>query len=614
MPPLPAPAYEPNRRLQELGLDAIPATTGEVLGATAEDAWARNPLPSLWRMIQRGAAERGEGQDVGLGPRGFGAFATGTPDDLLTPEEADERYGIKGHLGFEEPTPERVAKDLYDLKREELRRRNIFRRAEGGVGQTAAQFGVGLGVSALDPLNVASAFLPVVGQARYAAWLARAGEGAGARAAVRLRAGAIEGAAGAALVEPIVYIGARQEQADYTALDSLLNLAFGTVLGGGLHAGLGAIGDAIARGRIQEPVLREAIASIIEDRPVRVDAPIKAELLRTSQGLEDLSTVFDRIVPVEVRAPESIGLRAADETRARFEAERPFLRGEIVQRQADVAAAQAEVHAIAERMSGREDISRQVSEAETGRLQQALEAAEAERKAVRAEMAPVRDALKRAQAEAERAEARAAPLRGLEADTRKVARAEAQAERAKAAAAREQARLDDMRLRETDAKTRADAIKEQLVRFKANLEAPAAELQAPLARARERLAAAEARLAASETVLRDRAAAARAEAEADIRRQTQEFAEGERMTVEERRVATTIERIVSRLPEATPEAEIKAIEADVADLETALRQEGILTEGQSDALKSADVIDLAEARARAADAAANCQILRSADE
>ena len=53
MPMLPAEPYEENTRLRSLGLDAYPATTGDVLGETAEEAWTRNPTPSLLRELER---------------------------------------------------------------------------------------------------------------------------------------------------------------------------------------------------------------------------------------------------------------------------------------------------------------------------------------------------------------------------------------------------------------------------------------------------------------------------------------------------------------------------------------------------------------------------------
>lgn len=281
--PLTTAAITPNRRLGAYGIDGIPVTTGEVLGATFEDAWTRNPGPSLWRWAQR--------------------ELTVSTERYLTQDQANRDFGIAGELSFDGPVPPHVARDLHTLKRAELQRRSIMQRGEGGFGESAAQLGVGFAAGLLDPLNIATAFVPVVGQARYGAMLANAA-GAGGRTAVRLGVGAVEGAAGAALVEPLVYGVARQEQADYGAVDSLLNLAFGTVLGGGLHTIGGAVGDMVAPGRWRAPgevrvdglpverqqeALNLSVAAVADGRPVDgVEAVIAAEQAALRQRRNDI--------------------------------------------------------------------------------------------------------------------------------------------------------------------------------------------------------------------------------------------------------------------------------------------------------------------------------------
>lgn len=265
MPMLPADDYQPNERLRSLGIDAYPAFGGEAVGASAEESWVRNPTGSLLRELRRQSREPAP---VGIGAE-FGTDALGPAVEsapMLDAETANTRYGIKGELTFDRDTPEQTASDLHDLKREELRRRNVMSRARGGFGETAASFGAGLAASIADPLNIASAFIPAVGPARMAVWANRVGV-----TAARTSRGAIEGAVGAALLEPLVYGVARSEQADYDATDSLLNLAFGTVLGGGLHAGLGKVGDLIQQRRMAEPLLRDSVAAVVEGRPVQVD-------------------------------------------------------------------------------------------------------------------------------------------------------------------------------------------------------------------------------------------------------------------------------------------------------------------------------------------------------
>lgn len=143
---------------------------------------------------------------------------------------------------------------LMRRKSTERKRQDILRRSPGGLGLEAAGLAVEFGASLLDPVNVGSGFVPVVGQARYGRWLAAAGEGAlglAGRTGIRAGVGAVEGTIGAALIEPTIAAGMDAEQADYTAMDSLYNIAFGGLFGGGLHTIGGAGLDLYryARGR-----------------------------------------------------------------------------------------------------------------------------------------------------------------------------------------------------------------------------------------------------------------------------------------------------------------------------------------------------------------------------
>lgn len=297
--------YVENRRLAAEGLAAFDETAGAYIGALAEEAWVRNPTASFLRAAEREAElDRIKGTERGRRFRQLQAEMQRAPAPevptaatdlrLLSAGEANARFGIKGHLAFDAEIPATTAEELYRLKRDELARLDVMRRAQVGVTGELAGFAAGLAVSALDPLNLASAFVPVVGPARYALWLERAGT-AGGRAAVRAGVGAAEGAAGAVLLEPLVYGVAKAEQADYGAVDSLLNLAFGTALGGGLHVAGGAVADRLAARRqaklaavaaavealsptARERAMRVALADLADGGAVRqADTAIAAE-------------------------------------------------------------------------------------------------------------------------------------------------------------------------------------------------------------------------------------------------------------------------------------------------------------------------------------------------
>lgn len=247
-----------------MALEEIEAPMSDVLGTSFSEGWLYSPVSSLARLRElrqaEGALARDEDAHRSRSPADRRMLPRGpTADELeergeLTPyvgkEDAKERAKA---AGVELEIPEEGVRDaaleiLIERKKEENARRSTLARAPEGVTSTVLQFGAGLTASMLDPINVASAFVPVVSTARYGQMLSKA-RGAAGRAGVRVRAGAIEGAAGATAVEPLVYGAAQAEQADYGMTDSLLNIAFGTVLGGGLHTGAGAIGDSVRKGR-----------------------------------------------------------------------------------------------------------------------------------------------------------------------------------------------------------------------------------------------------------------------------------------------------------------------------------------------------------------------------
>ncbi|MEK9918068.1 MAG: hypothetical protein VW496_01630 [Pelagibacteraceae bacterium] len=145
-----------------------------------------------------------------------------------------------------------------------LRRDTIMSRAREGVGATAIMLGGGFIGSMFDPLAVGGAFVPGYMMARAASQAVNTGRIAKAARQVetfraaqqvklgvttsRLAEGAAIGATEAALFEPIIYGAAKHEQDDtYGAMDSFLNIAFGGLLGGGLHAVVGKVGDMAKR-------------------------------------------------------------------------------------------------------------------------------------------------------------------------------------------------------------------------------------------------------------------------------------------------------------------------------------------------------------------------------
>ncbi|WP_417329168.1 hypothetical protein [Halomonas cupida] len=229
------------------------ATTGqwEAAKAAAEEGWVRSPTSSSRRTAELVRQENGELERQGYPAYGVPEVRRDPETPMLSAAEARQRVEDAA-LPLKIPDEgirEGVLDILIERKQEELQRQFVLENAPAST--VPVQLLASFAASSVDPMNVAAAFVPVYGQAKYASMLANAGSRAG-RAAVRARVGAVQGATGTALAEPIVFSAASREQADYGLTDSLANIAFGAALGGGLHTIGGAISDFRAA-RISQP-------------------------------------------------------------------------------------------------------------------------------------------------------------------------------------------------------------------------------------------------------------------------------------------------------------------------------------------------------------------------
>jgi|TARA_R100000084_G_scaffold108802_2_gene72614 hypothetical protein len=242
--------YVPEQQYDQSAFDSYfdisKAGTLDVLGATLDETLYYNPLSALNRTF-----------DQYLGPGANGKR-------LSTDEYRDSQYYREGIEVDENGITEGLAKLFAERHDRRANFRFTLNRSRGGFGLGAAQFGTMLAGSVLDPLNIASAFIPAVGQARMATMAARFG-----KSGSRLMAGAIDGAVGAVAIEPFVIGQAYLEQdADYGLMDSFLNVTFGSILGGGLHVGFGKISDRIEKSAVSQEALARAVAQAVTDQPI----------------------------------------------------------------------------------------------------------------------------------------------------------------------------------------------------------------------------------------------------------------------------------------------------------------------------------------------------------
>ncbi|WP_434569157.1 hypothetical protein [Pseudomonas sp. Z3-8] len=312
----------------------IPADAGEVFGSGFDNDLSQTPSASLIRMEE--LAEQEQGRAMVMGPESYlapdaGRAAPDTP--MLDAQVARER--VAG-MGLDIKIPDQGIREgalevLVNRHREQAARQQVAARAANGT--LPARLAASLAASLLDPLNIASAFVPVVGPARYASMLGRASGPLG-RAGVRVGVGAVEGAVGAAIIEPLPLIAANMDQTEYGLSDSLANIALGGVLGGGLHSVGGAVSDALRRRIATET---PAVDTVLNAADRQATPPSS---LRTA----DFDRLFDEDPETALRTTLSRQLEAdganlyRNAQRQAIDEIRPTLTGERVGNVADLHA------------------------------------------------------------------------------------------------------------------------------------------------------------------------------------------------------------------------------------------------------------------------------------
>lgn len=309
----------------------IPTDKGEVFGAAFDSALSTNPTNSLFRI---GDLSEATDPSPVIDPAGNAVYGPDIPK--MSAEEA--RQKVQG-AGLDIQIPEEGIRPgaldiLIQRQREQISRQQILARSPGG--SLGTQVAASLAASVLDPLNIATAFVPVVGEARYAQLLESAATPL-AKAGVRAGVGAVEGAVGAAIVEPLPLLAAAQDQTDYGLSDSLANIAFGGILGGGLHSVGGAISDALRKRLVTDTVEAPKLDSSPEAAVTAPDIP-----RTTDRARQDFATAFDDNPDVALRDTLARQIES-DQTTIRANAERqaideirPTLDGERVGNVADL--------------------------------------------------------------------------------------------------------------------------------------------------------------------------------------------------------------------------------------------------------------------------------------
>jgi len=218
----------------------------------------------------------------------------------------EEAQSIAQKQGVEiQNMPDSIDEDSLNFLINRQYKKKVRNEIISSSGSSLASITGSIAGSLTDPLNIATSFIPVVGQAKIAAIAARAG--LGARIAGRAAVGAVEGAVGAAFLEPASYLLSQELGDDYTVANSFANITIGTVMGAGLHTVVGA-GVEIKNKVFPEltPIqklskqfdnmsveqrqnyIKSTVAQMIEDRPIDVGLVDAANKVEVKAKLDEL--------------------------------------------------------------------------------------------------------------------------------------------------------------------------------------------------------------------------------------------------------------------------------------------------------------------------------------
>lgn len=231
-------------------LDRMPTGWIETVGTVFDLANENAPYKSLKRAIKR-------------------TYADYVDDEIIPMAQLNEQYAPLG-LFFKEDHKKGYVDLVVKKRLDDIKKQDIISRGPKNVFAQGSYFISGLGGSFTDVINIGTSVIPVVGQARFLQMVGKYG-----KTSARLRRGAIEGAVGNTLFEPVEFTMARAEQRDYGFMDSLYNISFGAVLGSGLNFGMGKIGDVYKKYTGKDNIYND-----IENAPIE----LKEDLVKYSVG------------------------------------------------------------------------------------------------------------------------------------------------------------------------------------------------------------------------------------------------------------------------------------------------------------------------------------------
>lgn len=230
------PIYTLDDEVRPSALEAYPASKLDVFSASAQEAFSDNISTKFVQNIPV--------DDLMTKMNHPDIYPEILKQKIYTRDEA--QVYAKSKSGVEvQNLPEKIPQEALDILVDRQYQKKVRAEAiSSNPDAWGSSFAGSLAGSLVDPVNVAASFIPFVGEERSAMLLKNAG-GAWGRAGVRAGIGLIEGAGGAATIEPANYLLSKKLGDDYDSTNSLMNIAMGGVMGAGLHVAVGAVGEKI---------------------------------------------------------------------------------------------------------------------------------------------------------------------------------------------------------------------------------------------------------------------------------------------------------------------------------------------------------------------------------
>ncbi|WP_342260375.1 hypothetical protein [Candidatus Tisiphia endosymbiont of Metellina segmentata] len=206
-------------------VDLLGSSKMDVWRAVSRQAYKDSPsLSTLWRAFDPEYIIDPELRDI--------AEYFKTNNNKLTKEEFEQKYG-DSDLKYDPNFTNQLVEDILERKKQREINEIIIAAGKGGLVEAIGKFGAEIVFGNLSIINIAASFIPIGGQARWAAAALKYG-----KLPTTLAKGFVGGAVGQTAIEPFLYNERHIEQRPYDLSDSLINIIESGLFGAPLH-GLG---------------------------------------------------------------------------------------------------------------------------------------------------------------------------------------------------------------------------------------------------------------------------------------------------------------------------------------------------------------------------------------